>query len=292
MCSSSLRDLSAVVAAACSLLVCGCAPSGDGRAVVSVSLPVVGGLVERLTDQVEVNVMIPAGSDHDSYSPRPSQLARLEASRLYLALGPLEFEQQWRPTFAANAPGMRWIDLSQGVELLGGSACHAHGEAHADPRHGEVHADPHYWLSPASADRLARNMAAALRSLLPGQQQRIDSALNAVSHELRAFDARLERARGRAFAIYHPALAYVARDYGLRQLAIGNEGSGASPATYARLVDQARADSVTVLFVQRGYSPETVRHTAEEIGARLVALQPEQADLRATLSSLCNALAP
>ena len=52
---------------------------------------------------------------------------------------------------------------------------------------------------------------------------------------------RIEESGIRMFVIYHPALTYFARDYGLQQIAIEDEGKEPSARHLARLIEQARA---------------------------------------------------
>lgn len=228
--------------------------------------------------------MIPQGADHDAYSPKPSQLAALAKANAYVAIGPLEFELQWGERFRQTAPEMAWVDLAEGVELLQEDHQCSNGPA----RH--LHADPHYWLSPKSATTLLRNLARALAKLSPPEADSIQARQQRLTAQLESLDTRYQQLRGTAFCIFHPALGYLARDYGLRQLAIGSEGGGTSPAAYAALIEQAKAAGATVLFVQKGLAPESVEPTAAELRASIVELQPEGPDLIGTLTSIAEAL--
>lgn len=275
-----------LAAAACLLLAaCSGAVTTKPRGVVTVSTPAMGWFVSRLCpDSVEVNVMIPQGADHDNYTPRPGQMARLAASAAYVALGPLEFETTWRERLQAAAPQMAWAEACEGIELIGGGGCDAHGHA----------ADPHYWLSPRQAATMAQNVAKILKSTLPDISNHVDSALPPLMADIARADTLMLRASrtspGQTFVVYHPSLAYVARDYGLRQLTVGNDGVSPQPRRFAALTDSAKRAGARVFFIQPGFTPDRVEATASAIGARVVGISPESADWLGTVGIIADAL--
>lgn len=256
-----------------------------GRESVTVSNPAMGYFVSRLCPpSVDVNVMIPVGADHDTYTPRPSQMASLAHSAAYVAFGPLEFETTWRDRIMAAAPNLIWADASRGIDLINTHAHHGH--AHA--------ADPHYWLSPKQAAIMSRNVADIIKTVMPGAAHYADSALTALLADVTLADTLLERAArhtpGQTFVVYHPALSYVARDYGLRQLSVATDGIAPQPRRYAELTDSAKAAGARVIFIQPGMTPDRIAATAREIGARMVTLTPEAADWPKTMATIADAL--
>lgn len=276
-----------VVALIAGVLLGGCsAPKAKdgGRTEVVVSLPVVAYFVERIGGGlVEVSAMIPQSASHDTYTPRPSQMAALSGAAAYLALGPLDFETTWQERLTSVSPQMRWVRLDEGIELHEGECCGSCS-----------HEDPHYWMSPRRAAQMCRNISAELKKLLPGSAGRIDSAEAVVEAEVKAYDGRLrelgERNPGRAFMIYHPALGYMAADYGFSQIAIEHEGGAPSARTYMELTKEAKAKGVGVVFVQEGYDPVRAEAAATDLGAAIVSINPEGYDWGKTMEIILEAL--
>lgn len=265
---------------------CSTSQTGAGKSV-TVSNPAMAYFVGRLVPpDVNVNVMIPQGADHDTYTPRPSQMALLSQSVAYIAYGPLEFEITWKDRMLSTAPDIKWMDVSEGIDLIAG---HDHdGAEHHDS------ADPHFWLSPRQATIMSRNVAEALKSAMPTVAAHADSALVPLLADIAAADSALcavarEKA-GETFVVYHPALAYVARDYGFRQLSIGSEAAAPTPRQLALLADSARRSGAQVFFLQPGVAPDRVEKLADEMNTRLVTLQPEQQDWPATMRTITQAL--
>ena len=78
----------------------------------------------------------------------------------------------------------------------------------------------------------------------------------------------------RAFLIYHPALSYFARDYGLTQLCLEEGGKEPSPAHLQTLIRTCREQGVRTVFVQREFDSRNAELVARELDARLVTINP------------------
>ena len=84
----------------------------------------------------------------------------------------------------------------------------------------------------------------------------------------------LEPLLGSNFMIYHPALSYFARDYGLVQYALEMEGKEPSPAHMKEMIDLGRNSGITTIFIQRQFDRRNAEVLAREINARIVEIDP------------------
>ena len=114
--------------------------------------------------------------------------------------------------------------------------------------------------------------------------QRIDSVESVVS-------TLLEPCRGTAFAIYHPSLSYMARDYGLQQIAIENAGKESSAHSMKNVIDEAREAGVEVVFVQREFNSQQVESFANELDCKIVTINPLNYDWAQEMIDIAYALA-
>jgi len=78
----------------------------------------------------------------------------------------------------------------------------------------------------------------------------------------------------RAFMIYHPALSYFARDYGLLQISIEEEGKEPTPAHMRALIEISKIEKIGVIFVQPEFDKRNAEVVATELGARVVEINP------------------
>jgi tryptophan synthase alpha chain len=103
-----------------------------------------------------------------------------------------------------------------------------------------------------------------------------------------AMQATCENLSYRSFMIFHPALTYLARDYGLEQKVIEVDGKEPSPAYLASLIESARQDSIKVIFIQQEYDVRNARTIAKEAGIELVVIDPMKYDWVENIKELNN----
>lgn len=124
---------------------------------------------------------------------------------------------------------------------------------------------------------MAMNAYEAIRAAYP------DSVKYAAGYErlqqrLRDLDTQTQEKIARSdidyFIIYHPALTYYARDYGLKQVAIETDGKEPSARQLARLIRQAREDGIRNIFYQKQFPASTVEIIARDIDARCIEIDP------------------
>lgn len=240
---------------------------------------------------IQTIVLVPAGADAHTYEPKPSQMRALSASVLYLSAG-LEFETAWEPRLKAANPRLAVVRTDQGLARL------PMPEAHEQPRGGHGHEgemDPHVWVSPANARHMATRINEALAKADPPHAKAYAANLAAFLKEIDSLDALLRStfagipAERRSFLVFHPAWGYLARDYGLTQMAIENEGKEPSPRRLAGIVAQARTRGVKVIFVQPQMSRRTAESIAQALGARVLVADPLAADWSANLQTVAAA---
>lgn len=287
--------------------------AADAPLQVSVSIPPQKYFVERIGgDLVRTTVMVPPGADPHTYEPKPSQLRGLSGSRIYFSIG-APFEDAWLARIVAAAgPSLSVVPMHKGVTLLPAAAPlhsdeaeHAEGKehhedhhAHADG-HGHDHGttDPHVWLSPM----LVRHMSLAIRDALAkadpahaatyrANYDRFAADIDAMDKKFADLFAALPQDR-RRFLVFHPSWNYFAHNYGLTELSIEVEGREPSPRQLRAIIDLARRERITTIFVQPQFSRRAAQTIATEIGARLVDADPLAEDWAANLERTAKALA-
>lgn len=257
------------------LVSCGSPGTKVGERVITVSIPPFKYFVEAVADSdFTVNVMLPPGADHHSWEPLPRQITALAGSEAFIINGHLGFEYAWMERFREVNPGMKITDLSRGISLIEPVA----KAYHSGPGHEDEGVDPHYWISPKEAYIMAATVRDLVTELNPSQAERY--ALNyyrliARITEVDSVVTRLlEDASSRTFMIFHPALAYLARDYGLEQISFEDEGKSPSPARMKELVDLTREKGIKIIFIQAEYDLKSAQVIAEETGAKLIKIDP------------------
>ena len=76
------------------------------------------------------------------------------------------------------------------------------------------------------------------------------------------------------FAIYHPSLSYLAKDYHLHQLSLEYNGKEPSAFYLKKAVDVAKENHVKVIFMQQECDANQAQSFAQENEARVVPINP------------------
>ena len=230
---------------------------------------------QQLVDTLfEIITLVPPGASPESYDPTPLEMTQLARSKAYFCIGHIGFEMVWLEKLKRTHPNVLFFDNSQGVALIAGDHHHeteAAGTSHA-------HFDPHTWSSPRQARIIVENMFAALSEIDPEHvavyRTNRDKLLLEIEEVDRLVGSYLDRSSQKAFIIYHPALTYLARDYGLTQYAIETEGKEPSPEQLKRLVDFAKKESIRTVFIQQEFDRKNAEIIARETGCRLEIINP------------------
>ena len=277
------------------LLALSCSSGGDGagRPVISVSIIPQQYFIEQLAgDLVDINVMVPPGASPATYGPTVSQLGKLDRSVVYMRMGYIGFEQSWMDKIASVNQEMKIVDLSEGIDVL----MEEDGEDEVPRGHAHNGPDPHIWMSVINARIITRNILNELLLLLPGKREYLFDRYDQFSAKLDSLDQAitedLQTLENRKFLIYHPALTYYARDYGLEQFSLEIEGKTPSPAHLKQMTDLANNDHITKILIQKQFDRKNAEVLAKETGAEIVQFDPLDLHWSEQMSYIAKQLNP
>jgi zinc transport system substrate-binding protein len=253
------------------MLSCGRTGSDTGNKLITVSIAPFKYFVEEIAgNDFTVNIMVPAGADPHIYEPFPEQISRLRKSLGYISNGYLGFEMNWLDRFYETNRTMKRLSLGDSIDPL--TSAHHHKGGHTEG------ADPHYWVSPKCALKIASSVKSFVCELNPGQKQKYEANYQILVAKIHEVDMKavelFSDVKAKSFMIYHPNLAYVARDYGLEEIPVEFEGKEPAPSRMKDLIDRARKDKLKTIFVQREYDTKNAKAIAGEIGAQIVLIDP------------------
>ena len=280
-----------VILLVCIVAAASCSGGGQagGRQVITVTIDPLRCFTEAIAgDRFDVVSMVPAGTSPETYDPAPQQLLALSKSAAYFMAGYLGFEVNWSGRLKDNCPGVPFFDTSEGISLIVSQE-----EGHEGHRHaGGV--EPHVWNSTANAARIADNICRALCRIDGGHAEEYVSRADSLKRVISLTDSEIRSllaGRGKSFLIYHPALSYFARDYGLHQISIEEEGKEPSPSALQRLIRQCREQGVEVIFVQQEFDVRNAQLIADELGVEVIPINPLSYEWREEMIGVARALA-
>ncbi len=266
------------------LSACSPQPASQEKTLYVSILPIRSLVKEIVGEDFRIEVLVPPGASPETFEPTPRQFIGLNEAQLVFNVGLLEFETALLDKIEDRT---KIVDLSRGIVRIEGSCAHA-GRNGSDHAHG---VDPHVWTSPRALQRMAENAYEAIHARWP------DSAKYTANHarlqeELRQLDLRtaekIARSGIRYFIIYHPALTYYARDYGLRQEAVETDGKEPSAKRLTALIRQARKDGIGRILYQSQFPVSVVETIARDIGAECAEIDPLREDAIANIDSITD----
>ena len=213
-------------------------------------------------DRVRVTNLTPAGAEPHDIELTTRQLDKLEDADLVVYLG-----RGFQPAVekVAERRDAASLDLLERIDLA------------PDDRGG---VDPHFWLDPNLMAEAVKAIVDALVVASPADISVFRTNAVRYERELRALDVELQGGLAvcerREIVTSHSAFFYLARRYGLEQLAVAGLSPEAEPdaGRLASLSDQIKAKGATTVFYEDLVSPRVARALAREAGVKTAVLSP------------------
>ena len=186
---------------------------------ITVSIDPLRFITEQITgNDFNIQVLVPPGSSPETYEPTSAQMLQTARSKAYIEIGLLDFEINLEQAIRENMPQVTLIKSSDRVPLLAEHCGHTHNDE--EHTHG---VDPHIWLSPTRLKTIAENVYNGLSVIYPDSSKYKEN-YDALCKRIDSLDRSLVTLltpEKRGFLIYHPALTYLAADYGQTHLRRG-----------------------------------------------------------------------
>ncbi|MDB9315724.1 zinc ABC transporter substrate-binding protein [Spirulina sp. CS-785/01] len=263
----------------------------DKPLTIAVSIPPQKYFVERVGgDRVQTDILLPPGANPATYEPKPRQLESLSDADAYVRIH-LPFENALWERMESINPEMQVIDLTQGIEQIPMTTRQDHGEDHQNDQN-IANPDPHIWLSPPLVKKQAQTIYDTLIQLDPEHQQTYKNNLEAFVAEIEELHQSIETSltdiETRTFMVFHPAWGYFADTYNLKMLPIEVGGNEPSAAELSKLINEAEAEDIQVIFAQPQFSTEDAQTIANSIEGEVVLIDPLAEDWMNNMRKVAN----
>ncbi len=269
----------------------------DGRIGVVVSILPQAEFAEKVGgDKVWVTVMVPPGASPHTHEPTYSQLREVSKAKMYAKVGSgIEFELAWADKIISVNKEMPVVDCSLGIELIRGGHEHEETGHEHEEEHEHEGADPHIWLSPGNAKIMVENIYMGLVQTDPANQEYYAGNKEKYLQELDELDGEITHALSKEknikILVYHPAWAYFAKEYGLEQISIENEGKEPTPQGIASVIKQAKENNITVIFASPQFSTRSAEVIAKEIGGKVILINSLEKNYLENMRKVAEAFA-
>lgn len=246
-------------------LLLSCGGKRDDNRVITVTIEPLRYFAEQLVgDRAEVTTLVPKGSSPETYEPTAQQMVALGNSMMFIKVGNLGFERTWVAKLGDLADGIEIVDTSEGIATVESTS------------RGVT--DQHTWMSCANALVIVKNIYNSLRKADPMNASFYEGRYNALVAKIEKLNAELTESlntvEGSSFIIYHPALTYFAKEYGLHQLAVEEDGREPSAASLAKVIDEAKAEGVRLMLVQQEFDRRNAEIVAKALNIGMTTINP------------------
>ncbi len=255
------------------LIGCNTNRATTDSSTIYVTIAPIEEIIEGITgDDFPIETLVPTGASPETFEPTPRQIIALNKSQFVFSVGLIDFESSLTSRIATPD---RIINLSKNIDIIAGSCSHHHDHDHA---HSHSHGiDPHIWTSPRQLITMSDNAYEAIHDRYP-DSTKYTLRYTALREKLQQLDEECalacEQSQLPHFIIFHPALTYFARDYGIKQIAIEDEGKEPSARRLADIIELARQSGVTRILYQSQFPQSVVEIIASDIGAEATAINP------------------
>lgn len=221
-------------------------------------------------DKVDVNVIIPEGTESHDFEPKAKDIMKLNEGDLFIynGFGMEGWVDKTLKSIENNK--MLIVDSSKGCEPINiEEDNHDHGNSH-----GNSH-DPHIWLGLTTAKRQAFNIKEALIKLDENNKEFYEGNYKEFEKEidnlLNSYKNKFEQLDNKSFVTGHSAFSYFCRDFGLEQRSVEGVFAEGEPSSkkLKELVDYCKSKNIKIIFLEENVSPKVSETLAKEVGAEV-----------------------
>ncbi|HEL1617620.1 TPA: zinc ABC transporter substrate-binding protein AdcA [Streptococcus suis] len=252
----------------------------DGKLdIVTTFYPVYEFTKQVTGDEANVELLVKAGTEVHGYEPSAKDIARIQEADAFV------YENENMETWVHDVEGsidtekVNVISATEGMLLLPGGEEEHEGHDHSEEGHSHAY-DPHVWLSPERAITLVENIRDSLVAKYPEKKDAFETNAAAYIEKLDALDAKysetLSAAKQKYFVTQHTAFAYLALDYGLKQVSITGVAADEdpTPSRLAELTEYINKYGIKYIYFEENASKSVAETLAKETGVQLDVLNP------------------
>lgn len=233
-------------------------------------------------DLVEVKNVVPPGVEPHDYEPTTKDIVEMSKASLFVYSG-TSFDawvDKAISTFDTSKMGV--VKTTEGLSLLEAPAHEEghEGEAEGEHAHEQEGLDPHVWLDPTLLKAEAEKVKEALVKADASHQSTYQQNFEKLSQDLdkldQEFQAMVSKSPRKEFMVSHAAFGYLAKRYGLEQVAISgiSPSDEPTPAKLKELIDHVKEHQMNTIFFETLTSPKVAEVIARETGAKTATLNP------------------
>ncbi len=214
-------------------------------------------------ENIDLRIVVPAGSESHDYEPSIKQLKDIEKADIFIYIGAgLEtWADRLLNSIISEEKALRASDLVELIQVDGAY-------------------DPHIWLDPLNMIKIGEGIKDRLILLDGKNKDDYNTNFEQLSARLkeldRSFMEGLKDKKRDTILVSHAAFAYMAKRYDFKQMSVAgiSPEQEPSPKTIADIIDVAIDNDFKYIFLETLANPKTATVIAEEANLEVLILNP------------------
>ena len=264
---------------------------------VATTIKAVESLIKSVgKERVEIEKVVPDGTEIHEFEPKAQDILKLSNANLFIYNG--DELETWadKAVKAVNNGKLEVVELAKDIEKLDvkendilDDDDHDHDkEKHDDhekeeKKEGHHHhhdgKDPHTWLSLKNAKKYVEKIEESLSKVDPknkvviaeckGYKSKISK--EEIEKLYNEYSEKFAKSTKKNFVIGHPALAYLANEFNLKQLSVEDVFGEGTPtiAKMKALVEYCKKNNVQGILVESTANKDVINTVSKETGAKI-----------------------
>jgi len=279
--------------------------TSEEKIKVATTIKAVESLVKAVgKDKVEIEKIVPDGTEIHEFEPKAQDILKLSNANMFVYNG--DELETWadKAVESVKNKNLKVVELAKDIEKLDVKENdildndkdkkdekhdekdhdheHKDGEKHDDKgekKEGHHHhhdgKDPHTWLSLKNAKKYVEKIKESLIEVDSKNKEFYEKNAKQVTEEIdklyNEYSGKFAKSNKKNFVIGHPAFAYLANEFGLKQLSVEDVFGEGTPtiAKMKALVEYCKKNNVKGILVESTANKDVINTVSRETGAKI-----------------------
>lgn len=265
---------------------------------VATTIKAVESLIKAVgKDKVEIQKVVPDGTEIHEFEPKAQDILKLSNANLFIYNG--DELETWadKAVESVKNKNLKVVELAKGLDkldvkendILDDDKDHDHDDDHKkekkhedkdEKKEGHHHhhdgKDPHTWLSLKNAKKYVEKIKESLIEVDSKNKEFYEKNAKQVTEEIdklyNEYSEKFAKSTKKNFVIGHPALAYLAHEFGLKQLSVEDVFGEGTPtiAKMKALVEYCKKHNVKGILAESTANKDVINTVSRETGAKVL----------------------
>ena len=279
--------------------------TSEEKIKVATTIKAVESLIKAVAkDKVEIQKVVPDGTEIHEFEPKAQDILKLSNAKMFIYNG--DELETWadKAVESVKNKNLKVVELAKGLEKLDvkendildddkddkhEDKDHDHDDDHKkekkhddkdEKKEGHHHhhdgKDPHTWLSLKNAKKYVEKIKESLIEVDSKNKEFYEKNAKQVTEEIdklyNEYSEKFAKSTKKNFVIGHPALAYLAHEFGLKQLSVEDVFGEGTPtiAKMKALVEYCKKHNVKGILAESTANKDVINTVSRETGAKVL----------------------